>query len=65
MNFKKVMKVVSIILSVAAVFGAVYVFVEKYLNKKSIEADNKVRFASFNSEDDEFISEEICEQCAS
>ena len=57
MNFKKIMKIVSIIMSIAAVVGVVYVLKEKYLNKKSIEADNKVRFVSFNSENDEFISE--------
>jgi|GEM_PF-2782368 len=58
MDFKKVMKILSIVLSLAAVAGVVYVFVQRYLNNKSIEADNKLQYVSFDSENDEFISEE-------
>ena len=58
MNFKKVMKVLSIILSIAAAVGVVYVFVQRYLNNRSIDIDNKLQYASSGSENDEFISEE-------
>ncbi|NCC87741.1 MAG: hypothetical protein EOM05_07730 [Clostridia bacterium] len=58
MDFKKVMKILSIVLSIAAAVGVVYVFVQRYLNNRSIEADNKLQYASFGSENDEFISEE-------
>ncbi len=59
MDFKKVMKVLSVVLSIAAAAGLVYVFVQRYLNNRSIEVDNKLQYNSFNSEDDDFISEEI------
>lgn len=59
MNFKKIIKVVSIILSIAAVAGGIYFFVKRHLNKKSIEAENKVKYVSFNSEDDDFIAEPV------
>lgn len=58
MNFKKVMKILSIVLAIAAAAGVVYVFVQRFLNNRSIEADNKLQYASFGSENDEFISEE-------
>ncbi|MEG1180233.1 MAG: hypothetical protein RR911_05965 [Oscillospiraceae bacterium] len=64
MNFKKFLKIFSIILSIAAVAGVVYLFVERYLNRKSIESDNKVQYVSFNSEDDEFIAEPVEEKLA-
>ncbi len=59
MDFKKIMKVAAVILSIAAAAGVVYVFVQRYLNNRSIEIDNKLQYTSFGSEDDEFISEEI------
>ena len=56
MNFYKTyVKVFNIVLSIAGVAGSSYVLVKKYMLKKSKEADNKLKYISFKSDDDDFI----------
>lgn len=56
---KKAIKLISKLLVFASAFGAIYFVAKKYLEKKGIEDANKVQYVSFNSKDDEFISEEV------
>lgn len=57
MNFYKTyLKVFSIVLSLAGVAGISYALIKRYMRKKSFEADNKLKYISFKSDDD-FLSE--------
>lgn len=59
MYIKKPLKSAATIISAVAVGGAAYVFVEKILSSKSLEADDKSQYVSNNSKNDEFISETV------
>lgn len=64
MNFKKFLKVVAIIVSLVSFAGVVYYVGKKFIEKKCLDDVDKVKYVSFGSENDEFVSEEVVEKLA-
>ncbi len=59
-TFKKIVKIVAIIVAVAAAVAGIYVAVTKIIEKKKIKnADDRENFVSCSCEDVDFISETV------
>lgn len=59
-KFKKILKVVAIIVAIAAAIAGIYVAVTKIIEKKKIKnADDRENFVSCSCEDVDFISETV------
>ncbi len=59
-TFKKILKVVAIIVAIAAAVAGIYVAVTKIIEKKKIKnADDRENFVSCSCEDVDFISETV------
>ncbi|MBR5826464.1 MAG: hypothetical protein IKY78_05205 [Clostridia bacterium] len=59
-KFKKIVKIVAIIIAIAAAIAGIYVAVTKLIEKKKIKnADDRENFVSCSCEDVDFISETV------
>ncbi|MBR3815266.1 MAG: hypothetical protein IKJ27_00920 [Clostridia bacterium] len=59
-KFKKILKVVAIIVAITAAIAGIYVAVTKIIEKKKIKnADDRENFVSCSCEDVDFISETV------
>lgn len=59
-TFKKILKIVAIVVAVAAAIAGIYVAVTKIIEKKKIKnADDRENFVSCSCEDVDFISETV------
>ncbi len=59
-TFKKIAKIVAIIIAVAAAIAGIYIAVTKIIEKKKIKnADDRENFVSCSCEDVDFISETV------
>ncbi len=59
-KFKKILKIVAIIVAITAAIAGIYVAVTKIIEKKKIKnADDRENFVSCSCEDVDFISETV------
>lgn len=59
-TFKKILKIVAIVVAVAAAIAGIYIAVTKIIEKKKIKnADDRENFVSCSCEDVDFISETV------
>lgn len=59
-KFKKILKVVAIIVAITAAIAGIYVAVTKIIEKKKIKnADDRENFVSCSCEEVDFISETV------
>ena len=59
-KFKKRVKIIAIIIAIAAAIAGIYVAVTKLIEKKKIKnADDRENFVSCSCEDVDFISETV------
>ncbi|MCQ2462678.1 MAG: hypothetical protein MJ177_04645 [Clostridia bacterium] len=59
-KFKKIVKIVGIIVAVAAAVAGIYVAVTKFIEKKRIKnADNRENYVSCSCCDADFVSETV------
>ena len=59
-TFKKILKIVAIVVAVAAAIAGIYVAVTKIIEKKKIKnADDRENFVSCSCDDVDFISETV------
>lgn len=59
-KFKKILKVVAIIIAITAAIAGIYVAVTKIIEKKKIKnADDRENFVSCSCEEVDFISETV------